>query len=83
MPFHSLAQKMHFRRGEGLDADVDLKFYCISGPHKTDLEEKDGMRAAVNEVCYLELSVFGIHVEEGVVGNPVAVVVYVNGPRHT
>ena len=61
-----------------------IKLHCISGPHKTDLEEeKDGMRAAVNEVCYLELSVFGIHVEEGVVGNPVAVVVYVNGPRHT
>ena len=33
--------------------------------------------------CYLEPSVRRVHVEQGVVGDPVAVVVDVNGARHS
>ena len=33
--------------------------------------------------CYLEPSVGRVHVEQGVVGDPVAVVVDVNGARHS
>ena len=56
----------------------EIKCHFILGL-KTAFEEKD----VKCEKRYLELSVLWIHVEEGVVGYPVAVVVYVNGSRYT
>ena len=57
----------------------EIKCHFFLRRLRTAFEKK----ASWNRVCYLEPSVRRVHVEEGVVGDPVAVVVDVNGARHT